>query len=118
MKFSFLGVCTAEPKTRMKPLTRCTASVMHGEPADKIEFERELGEGEEGIINFDDLIKRKSFDVSHMKLLENLVENLNERFEEKDIMKAFGKERDAVVDPAKWKDESLLVKQIMSNNCY
>ena len=84
-KNSFPGICTAECKTRMKPLTRCTAFVTHGEPADKIEFVRELGEGEEGIIIFDDMIKRKSSDAAHRKFLENLVTNLNERFEKNDI---------------------------------
>ena len=50
------------------------------------------------------------------------MENLNESFEKKvimkDIMKAFSKDHDAVVDPAKLKDEWLMVKEIMSTNYY
>ena len=85
---SFMDQLPAEPVPGSKIFLK--TFVTHGEPAGKIEFVRELGGGEEGIIIFDDMIKRKSYDAAHRKFLENLVENLNERFEEKDIMKAFG----------------------------
>ena len=85
---SFMDQLPAEPVPGSKIFLK--TFVTHGEPADKIEVVRELGEGEEWIIIIDDMIKRRSFDAAHRKFLENLAENLSERFEEKDIMKAFG----------------------------
>ena len=56
----------------------------------------------------------RNINASHRRFLENLVENINERFEKKDIMKAFGKEH--VVDQGKMKDEWPMVKEFMSTS--
>ncbi|XP_070576192.1 zinc finger protein 862-like [Ptychodera flava] len=54
------------------------------------EFVVELPEGEDGIIIFDSQEKRKIFESSRRKFIDNLVANLESRFEQVDLIKAFG----------------------------